>query len=125
MSDYPQLKDMGIQRPEQIRSYMVNSISGIDVLRIVYKRDEGSLLPISRNYEFPRVQRTVKSSKGEEQAVLETAPALRAAVTELKTLMAARKDKPELAAALLQELAELEQEMHCRIEHLRELIENA
>ncbi len=125
MSDYPQLNDMGIQRPEQIRNYMVNSISGIDVLRIIYKRDEGSLLPISRNYEFPRVQRSVKSSKGDEQAVLETAPALRAAVSELKSLIAGRKDKPELAASLLQELAELEQEMHCRIEHLRDMIKKA
>lgn len=125
MSDYPQLNEMGIQHPEQIRNYMVNSISDIDVLRVVYKRKEGSLLPVSRSYEFPRVQRSVKDKTGGEQAVMETAPALRDAVTELKSIMAARKDKPELAAVLLQELEALEQEMHCRMEHLRELIEKA
>lgn len=123
MSDYPQLKEMGIKHPKQIRNYMVNSISDVDVLRIIYKRKEGSLLPVSRSYEFPRVQRTVKNGKGVDQTVMETAPALRAAVTELKSLMASRKDQPTLANVLLGELAELEQEMHCRIEYLRELIE--
>lgn len=125
MSDYPQLHEMGIKNPKQIRNYMVNSISDVDVLRIIYKRKKDSLLPVSRSYEFPRVQRSVKTSKGGEQTVMETAPKLRAAITELKSLMDARKDKPELASVLLEELAELEQEMHCRIEHLRELIEQA
>ena len=123
MSDYPQLKEMGIKNPKQIRNYMVNSISDIDVLRIIYKRKKDSLLPTSRSYEFPRVQRTMTGGTGEPQTVMETAPKLRAAVTELKALMASRKDRPELPAMLLEELAELEQEMHCRIEHLRELIE--
>lgn len=123
MSDYPQLKEMGIKHPKQIRNYMVNSISDVDVLRIIYKRKEGSLLPVSRSYEFPRVQRSVRNSKGELQTVMETAPTLRAAVTELKSLMEKRESKPELATVLLGELAELEQEMHCRIEYLRELIE--
>ena len=59
MRDYPQLTAMGIQNPTEIRSYMVNSIATTDVLRIIYKRKEGSLLPASRSYDFPRVQRTV------------------------------------------------------------------
>ena len=122
MSDYAKLSEMGIKNPSQIRSYMVNNISGIDVLRIIYKRKEGSLLPVSRNYEFPQVQRTVTKKDGKPTVVLETAPELRDAVNELKVLMSARKDAPELTARLLDEIDALETELTCRIQHVRELL---
>lgn len=124
MSDYPQLTEMGIQNPTQIRSYMVNSIARVDVLRIIYKRKEGSLLPASRSYEFPRVQRTVKNSKGADEVVLETAPTLRKAITELQELMKAREVKPELAESLLEEIESLEQEIAWRIEHIKETLKD-
>lgn len=123
MSKYPQLAEMGILHPEQIRTYMINSISRIDVLRIIYKRKEGSLLPASRSYEFPRVQKTITNSKGEPETVLETAPALRAAVAELKELMQLREQEPELAATMLEELESLENELACRIQHMKDLLE--
>ena len=78
------------QNPHQIRTYMINSISGIDVLRVIYKRPEGSFLPNTSSYEFPRVQRTIENSRGVEESVLETSPALRAAEAELKTLIKSR-----------------------------------
>lgn len=124
MSDYPQLTEMGIQNPKQIRSYMVNSIARIDVLRIIYKRKEGSLLPASRSYEFPRVQRTIKNAKGADEVVLETAPTLRKAITELQELMKAREVKPELAESLLEEIESLEQEIAWRIEHIKETLKD-
>ncbi len=125
MSDYPQLTEMGIQHPEQIQTYMVNSIARVDVLRVVYKRKEGSLLPASRSYEFPRVQRTITNAKGEDEVVLETAPALRAAVSELKELLQARKEKPVVAATLLEEIKSLEREIAWRIEHIKKTLEDA
>lgn len=125
MSNYPQLTEMGILHPEQIRTYMINSISRIDVLRIIYKRKEGSLLPSSRSYEFPRVQKTITNARGESDTVLETAPALRAAVAELKALMALREQEPELVATMLEELESLETELACRIQHMKDMLKNA
>ena len=124
MSKYPQLTEMGILHPEQIRSYIVNSISGIDVLRIFYSRKPGSLLPTTRSYEYPRVQRTITGDSGESQTVLETAPELRAALAELKELLQSREPIPELAASVLDELESLEHELACRIQHIRELLKN-
>ena len=121
-TDCPQLKQMGVQNPAQIRDYAVNSISGVDVLRIIYKREKGSLLPVSRSYEFPRVQREIKSASGKKKSVMETAPALRTAVDELKALIQARTDRPTLAESILDELESLEHEMAWRIEHIRELL---
>ncbi len=125
MSDYPQLTEMGIQHPEQIQTYMVNSIARVDVLRVVYQRKEGSLLPASRSYEFPRVQRTVKNAKGGDDVVLETAPPLRAAISELKALLETRKEKPIVAATLLEEIKSLEREIAWRIEHIKKTLEDA
>ncbi len=125
MSDYPQLAEMGIRNPHQIRTYMVNSISRIDVLRIIYKRKEGSLLPVTRSYEFPRVQKTITNSKGAEETVLETAPALRAAEAELKALIESRDAMPERTLTLLEELESLETELACRVDHIRSLLKDA
>jgi hypothetical protein len=115
---------MGILHPEQIRTYIVNSISGIDVLRIFYKREPGSLLPTTRSYEYPRIQKTITNSKGEPETVLQTAPELRAAVTELKEVLQSRETIPELAASVLDELESLENELACRLKHVRDLLKN-
>ena len=122
MADCPQLTEMGVQNPGQIRDYAVNSISGIDVLRLIYKREKGSLLPVSRSYEFPRVQREIRGAKGKTETVMETAPTLRAAVNELKALIHERTDRPTMAESILDELEALEHEMAWRIEHIRELL---
>ena len=125
MSDYPQLLEMGILHPEQIRTYVINSISRVDVLRVVYARKAGSLLPSSRSYEFPQVQRTVTNSSGQPETVMETAPELKAAEAELKKLVQSKADKTEIRAALTEELALLESELASRIGHIRELLKDA
>ena len=122
MSDYPKLTEMGVLHPEQIDRYMVNSISNLDVLRIIYKRRKGSLLPVSRTYEFSRVQREFTDRKGESQSVMETDPGLRAAVTELKQLLQATEDKRSLAESIDEELRQLEEEFAMRCESLRERV---
>ena len=101
---------------------MVNSISNLDVLRIIYKRRKGSLLPVSLTYEFPRVQRETTDRAGETQSVMETDPMLRAAVTELKLLLQATEDKRSLAESIDEELRQLEEEIAMRCESIRELV---
>ena len=122
MSDYPKLTEMGVLHPEQIDRYMVNSISNLDVLRVIYKRRKGSLLPVSRTYEFSRVQREFTDRKGESQSVMETDPGLRAAVTELKQLLQATEDKRSLAESIDEELRQLEEEFAMRCESIRERV---
>jgi hypothetical protein len=122
MSDYPQLTEMGVLHPEQIDRYSINSIANLDVLRIIYKRRKGSLLPVSKTFEFPRVQRTVTGSNGESQTVMETDPELRTAVRELKQLLAAIEDKRSLTESIDEELQQLEEEIAMRCESIRQLV---
>lgn len=122
MSDYPCLNEMGVLHPLQIERYMVNSISNHDVLRIIYGRKKGSLLPVSRTYKFPRVQKTVTDSKGGTQTVMETDTALRTAVAELEQLLSSKADKQSRAESILEELRLLEEEVAFRSQCIKDLL---
>ncbi|MEM7564660.1 MAG: DUF3461 family protein, partial [Pseudomonadota bacterium] len=59
MSEYPRLAEMGIQNPQQIEKFAVYTVGNTDILRIIYDRKPGSLLPVSRRYKFPQVKNSV------------------------------------------------------------------
>ena len=113
---------MGILHPLQIDRFQVNSMANYDVLRIVYDRGESSFLPMTRTYKFPRVQKTVKSSKDSDQTVLDLNPCLRKAVDELTELMTAKEDKRTLAQSVLDEVQQLEDEVSMRSTYIKELV---
>ena len=125
MSDYPRLTDMGIVSFDQIIGYTVNSLDLKDFLRIDFERPEGSFLPCSRTYDFPRVQKkaAVKSEDSNEAVVMETNPALREALEELKIIIGVREEKRGIAECILEELQRLEDETRSHSARLREMIE--
>ncbi|MDJ0831934.1 MAG: DUF3461 family protein [Gammaproteobacteria bacterium] len=125
MKDYPQLTEMGIHNPEQIEKYMVNGISTYDVLRVVYARQKGSLLPLSRTYKFPRIPREIPASgtKDDITTVMETNPSLRNAIEELKDLLEERDQKQDVKKLLLEQIALLEEDMALRSKYIKELAE--
>ena len=100
--------------------FSVSSIDYNDFLRIVYDRPKGSLLPVGRSYRFPRVQKTLKS--GDDKVVMESSPAFREALAELQALMGAKQGKQDVAAAMLDELRQLEEDLAMRVECLESLI---
>ena len=123
-NDYPQLTAMGVQHPLQIDRYQVNSISNFDILRIIYERGEGSFLPSTRTYKFPRVQRNLSGGGNDTQSqtVMESHPELRKAEDELEALLATKEHKECVAETVLQELQSLEEEIACRSAYVRELV---
>ena len=123
MDDYPQLSLMGIQNPEQIDEYVVNGISTYDVLRIIYSRKKGSLLPESRTYKFPRVQKTITENEGNRKTtVLETNPDLRSALKELDALLSVNKQKLNVKASILEQIGILEEEIALRTRSIKDLM---
>jgi hypothetical protein len=117
---YPTLADMGVESPKQIDKYYISSINLVDVLRIVYHRPDGSFLPSSRTYNFPRVQ---ESAGGEnEPAVLSTHPVLRAARDELQKVLEAKSSKESITAEILGEIKLLEEDIAIRSECLKALV---
>ena len=115
---------MGVVNPLQIDRFYVNSVARTDILRIVYARPKNSILPQSRTYRFPRIQKSsvVDSGTLETEYVLETDPALREALDELQDILKAKGNKQEVADAILDELRMLEEDIALRSEYLRELV---
>lgn len=123
MADYPRLDEMGIQHPEQIEKFMVNSISNHDVLRIIYARKKGSLLPDSRTYKFPRVQKNILEDNGKRQTtVMESNPELRSALSELKSLLEIKEQKQDLKESILEQISILEEDIALRTQSIKELM---
>ena len=119
MSKYPNLTDMGVLHPEEIVRYTINSLGYTDHLRIIYDRPKGSMLPACRSYEFLRVQKTAKGN----EVVMESNPALRAALAELKDVVESKASKKDTAEALLDELHGLEEDFAYHTAALKALIE--
>lgn len=123
MKTYPHLSEMGILNPQQIDKFSVNSIARTDILRIVYERPKGSILPLSRIYRFPRIQKSSVVDSGTRQAeyVLETDPAFRAAIAELQEIMEAKGNNQDVASAILEELRLLEEDIALRSDYIKTL----
>lgn len=124
MKTYPRLTEMGVLHPQQISNFSVNSIAYTDVLRIVYRRPKGSILPLTRTYKFPRVQKAAEIGvkKRKVKTVMESDPALREAVEELQDLMESKQQKQEVADSILEEIRLLEEDIALRTEYVRELV---
>jgi hypothetical protein len=116
---------MGVLHPLQIASYSINSIEFTDVLRIVYERPKGSKLPGTRTYKFPRVQKALKKTSVKDilPAVMESDPALKGILEELKDVTALRSQNLDVAALMREELRLLQEDIALRSEYLKTLVD--
>jgi len=120
MKTYPHLSEMGVLNPQQIDKFSINSIEYTDVLRISYERPKGSILPHSKTYKFPRIQKS--SGTGEAKVAMESHPTLRGALDELGDILQTKGDKKDVAGAILEELRLLEEDIALRNECIRRLV---
>ena len=124
MTEYNTLKEMKIKRPAQIDRYSVQSVHNTDVLRIVYKRKKGSLLPESKRYRFPRIKKTALEDGGRRKIDIrwEVNPFLQRAVSELDQILATKISEQKRREIIMDELRLLEEDAAHRIAYIRRLI---
>ena len=125
MSEYPRLEQMGIKHPHEIEKYAVYTVGTTDVLRIIYDRKPGSLLPVSRRYNFPQVKKSVMVDSGTRQTkvLYESTGAFREALHELEKLRAKREKGEDVAALIREELRLLEEDIALRSQYINSLID--
>lgn len=125
MSTFPTLTEMGINNPGEIERYSLNTTNNIDVLRIVYKRQKGSLLPTSKRFEFGRASKTVVADSGTQKTEIlhVISPFLQKAMKELDSIISAKKSTIEQATLVKQELQRLHQDMASRLVYIESLID--
>ena len=116
---------MGVQNPGQIEKFAVYTVGKTDVLRIIYDRKKGSLLPVSRRYKFPQLKKSVMVDSGtrQTQVVYESTPAFREALHELEELKLMREKGLDLAAMIREELKHLEEDIALRTQYIRSLVD--
>ena len=130
MHEYTTLREMKIKRPTQIDRYSVQTIEHpdvhTDVLRIVYKRKKGSLLPESQRFRFPRIKKTEMQDSGTRKIDIrwEVSPFLQKAVSELDQLLTTELSKEENIKLILEEMRRLEEDAAHRIDYIRSLVES-
>ena len=124
MSNYPHLTEMGILNPQEIEKFAIYSTDSLDVLRIIYERKKGSLLPVSKNYKFPRVKKSVLVDSGTRDTALifESTEAFRSALHELEALKIDKSKGEDLAALILAEIQYLEEDIALRTEYIKTLV---
>ncbi len=124
MSDYPSLKELGINSPQEIDRYSLETINNIDVLRVVYRRQKNSLLPDSKKFRFNRTEKPQLTEGGSRVAELiyEISPFVRKVMGELDQIVRAKHDKSRKREILQEELHRLEEETAHRIAYIKRLI---
>ena len=124
MSNYPPLPEMGILNPQEIEKFAIYSTDKLDVLRIIYQRKKGSLLPVSKNYKFPRVKKShlVDSGTRDTAIIFESTETFRSALHELQELKVNKSKGEDLAALILAEIQFLEEDIALRTEYIKSLV---
>jgi len=130
MAEYKSLGEMRIKDPQEIARYSVQTIERsdehIDVLRVVYKRKKGSLLPDSKRFRFPRIKKTAIEDSGSRKMNIrwEVSPFLQKAISELDHILSDDFTKKETLRIILDEMRRLEEDAGHRIEYIRGLIKD-
>ncbi len=125
MSKYEALTRMGVQHPGEILRYELYSIGQTDILRIIYNRKKGSILPVTKKYRFPQIKKStmVDSGTRKTQVLFESSNELRNAIAELDKLLDATKHTVSEKQVLMEELRLMEEEFAVRISTIRRLLE--
>ena len=122
---YPALAEMGITNPEEISRYSLQYINNIDVLRIVYKRKKGSLLPTSKKFRFGRSPKMIVSDSGtnKTKTIYEISPFVAKMTDELHKIVDLKQTQKEQKEIILEEIHRLEEETNTRITYLKALVD--
>lgn len=124
MSDYPTLTKMGIANPHDIIRYSVQAVNNLDILRIVYQRKKGSLLPDSKRFRFARGEK-LTSGDGiqNNRMVSEVSPILNDALLELSQLVKEERSREKRLEIIKDEIKRLEEDHHGRIAYIKSLVD--
>ncbi len=130
MDKYKTLDEMRIKNPLEIARYSVQTIEHddvhTDVLRIVYKRKKGSLLPQSTRFRFPRIKKTSLEDSGRRKIDIrwEVSPFMQKAISELDQVLSDELSRKENIKIITDEMRRLEEDVKHRIDYIRSLVES-
>ena len=125
MEKYPTLSQMDISSFDEIRDYSIFTEKENNVLKIYYKRKEGSLLPRRKAFKFPKRSRPFTDTVSNQSApqLQEPSPTFLKAVEELNSLLKGKKESVDNKDQILRRLDQLESEVKSNISEIRSLLD--
>jgi len=125
MSKQTALEEMGVNNPEEIIRYTLRQEGIEDVLKIYYRRQKGSLLPVSRKYKFGRADKTVMVDSGKRvsKEIYDISPFLQRAVAELDQIVKQHEEEISSKKRIIHEMAHLEKTFSAKMAELRQQLE--
>ena len=124
--EYPSLLELGIKNPEEITRYSFQTTNDIDSLRIVYKRKQGSLLPSSKKFRFPRSKKMVAADSDSDKTTIlnEISPFLHKVITELDQVVNQQHTQKQQKEIIIDEINSLDEEVHARMAYIKSLVDD-
>ena len=124
MSNYPNLASLGITDPDEIDRYSLQTINNVDILRIVFRRQQGEMISESKKFRFGRAERYLRSEGGSQtpEVVHEVSPMVTRLMAELDSIVAKKNSIERQLEIIEEELRRLEEENSHRIAYIRTLI---
>jgi len=125
MTDYKSLNQLGINNPDQIDRYSLQTVNNVDILRVVYRRKQGSLLPDSKKFRFARTEKLRGMDSGHRGTWVdhEISPFVRDVMVELDKIVKSKHSQEHKIEVIKEELVRLEEENTHRVAYIRNLIE--
>jgi len=117
---YPNLRDIGIRNPEDIKRYSLRQEGEKDVLKVYFRKQSGMLIGKSSKYKFQRQLKKVSGGQNSEKFtdLSEINPTLRKIIQELDSLSVQVGTEQELKKQVLSDLRHLQNVVNNKIEEI-------
>ena len=114
---YPNLRDIGIRNPEDIKRYSLRQEGEKDVLKVYFRKQSGMLIGKSSKFKFQRQMKKVSGGQNTEKFtdLSEINPTLRKIIQELDSLSVQVGTEQELKKQVLSDLRHLQDVVNNKI----------
>jgi len=119
---YPNLRDIGIRNPEDIRQYSLRQEGNKDVLKVYFRKQSGMLIGRSSKFKFLRQIKGVSGGQSNTQ-MSEINPTLHKIIKELDSLSLNSSTEQELKQEVLSELKHLKSVVDGKISEIESKLE--
>lgn len=107
---YDNLKNLGIQHPEDIDRYTLRQEANNDILKIYFRKDKGEFFAKSVKFKYPRQRKTISDTQSGQgfKEVNEINTNLRYVIEELDQICQQDQVEVDLKHKILDDLRHLE-----------------
>ena len=117
---YPNLRDIGIRNPEDIKRYSLRQEGEKDVLKVYFRKKGAMLIGKSSKYKFQRQMKRVSGGQNTEKFtdLSEINPTLRKIIQELDSLSVQAGSEEDLKKQVLSDLRHLQDVVNNKINEI-------